>query len=178
VILYGISPLPKEDQMLGKEKSSKIRDESVVSYGRAVSSEENTVIGKQITIEGTVRGKEDLLVEGSVKGSIELAGNHLTVGLNGQVEADIQAENVTIRGHVMGNVDALAKVSITKEADFNGEIHAKSISIEDGAYLKAVIELEKEPEMKSIRPVKLDDKAASNTTQKSAILTAEADKAK
>ena len=72
--------------MLGKDKNIKTRDESIVTYERAVSSEEKTVIGKQITIEGTVRGKEDLLVEGSVKGSIELAGNHLTVGLNGQVE--------------------------------------------------------------------------------------------
>lgn len=164
--------------MLGKDKSTKIRDESIVTYGRAVSSEEKTVIGKQITIEGTVRGKEDLLVEGSVKGSIELAGNHLTVGLNGQVEADIQAENVTIRGRVTGKVDALAKVAITKEADFSGEIHAKSISVEDGAYLKAVIELEKESQMKNIRPVKLGDKAASDMSQGPAVLTTEADKAK
>ena len=164
--------------MLGKDKVTKTYDEPIITPGRTVSSEEKTVIGKQITIDGTVRGKEDLLVEGSVKGSIELAGNHLTVGLNGQVEADIKAENVTIRGRVIGNVDAIAKVSITKEADFNGEIHAKSISVEDGAFLKAVIELEKESETKNIRPVKLGDKAASDTTQKSAILTAEADKAK
>ena len=164
--------------MLGKDKVTKTYDEPIITPERAVSSEEKTVIGKQITIEGTVRGKEDLLVEGSVKGSIELAGNHLTVGLNGQVEADIKAENVTIRGRVIGNVDALAKVSITKEADFNGEIHAKSISVEDGAYLKAVVELEKESEMKNIRPVKLGDKSVYDTSPKSAILTSEADKAK
>ncbi len=164
--------------MLKKRKTNETDTEPIISPARAVSSEEKTVIGKQITIEGTVRGKEDLLIEGAVKGSIELTGHHLTVGLNGQVEADIQAENVTIRGCVIGNVNALAKVSITKEADFNGEIHAKSISVEDGAYLKAVIELEKESQMKNIRPVKLGDKAASDTSQKPANLTTEADKAK
>jgi len=164
--------------MLRKDKSTKTKDEPIITPTRAVSSEEKTVIGKQITIEGTVRGKEDLLVEGSVKGGIELPGHHLTVGLNGQVEADIQAENVTIRGRVIGNVNALAKVSITKEADFNGEIHAKSISVEDGAYLKAVIELEKESQKQNIRAVKLGDKAASDTSQEPAILATEADKAK
>ena len=164
--------------MLGKEKSTKTREEPIITPTRPVSSEEKTVIGKQITIEGTVRGKEDLLVEGSVKGSIELAGHHLTVGLNGQVEADIQAENVTIRGRVIGNVNALAKVSITKDADFNGEIHARSISVEDGAYLKAMIELEKESQKKNIRPVKLGDKAASDSSQEPAMLSTEADKAK
>ena len=164
--------------MLKKRKTNETDTEPIISPARAVSSEEKTVIGKQITIEGTVRGKEDLLIEGAVKGSIELTGHHLTVGLNGQVEADIQAENVTIRGCVIGNVNALAKVSITKEADFNGEIHAKSISVEDGAYLKAVIELEKESQKQNIRAVKLGDKAASDTSQAPAILATEADKAK
>ena len=142
-------------------KTNEPDTEPVISPARAVPSEEKTVVGKQITIEGTVRGKEDLLIEGAVKGSIELIEHHLTVGLSGQVESDIQAENVTIKGHVTGNVNALAKVSITKEADFNGEIHAKSISVEDGAFLKAVIELKREPLKKPVSVVKPEVKSAS-----------------
>ena len=42
------------------------------------------------------------------------------------------------------------KVEITKEADFNGEIRARSISVEDGAMLKAVIELERESQIKAV----------------------------
>ncbi len=147
--------------MLGKDKSSGTESEPVISPARHLSSEEKTVIGKQITIEGKVRGKEGLLIEGSVKGSIELAGHHLTVGLNGQVEADIQAENVTISGRVIGNVKALAKVSITKEADFKGEIKAKSISVEEGALLKGSIELEQEPNKKTSTFNKISDETPS-----------------
>ncbi len=147
--------------MLGKDKSSRTESEPVISPARHLSSEEKTVIGKQITIEGKVRGKEGLLIEGSVKGSIELAGHHLTVGLNGQVEADIQAENVTISGRVIGKVNALATVSITKEANFNGEIHAKSISVEEGALLKACIELEREPKKKTRPFTKISDETPS-----------------
>jgi len=109
---------------------------------------EKTVIGENIAIEGDIRGKEDLLIQGSVKGSVQLEKHHLTVGARGQVEAEITADNVTISGRLMGNIKALGKVEITKEADFTGEIKAKRISVEDGAYLKAVIELEREPEKK------------------------------
>ena len=109
---------------------------------------DKTIIGEGITIEGTIRGKEDLIIEGTVKGNIEVAGNHLTVGRNGVVEAEINAESVTISGRLKGNVKASGRVAITEEADFNGEIHARTISVKDGAFLKAVIELERQAESK------------------------------
>jgi cytoskeletal protein CcmA (bactofilin family) len=58
---------------------------------------------------------------------------------------------VTVSGELTGNIEATGKVEITKEADFKGEIKAKSISVEDGAYLKAVIELEREPRDQSVK---------------------------
>ncbi|MFA9497480.1 MAG: polymer-forming cytoskeletal protein [Deltaproteobacteria bacterium] len=112
---------------------------------KPVPVDQKTIIGDQISIEGAIRGKEDLLIEGSVKGSIEVKAHRLTVGVKGQVEAEILAANVTVSGRLAGNVNATGKVEITKEADFSGEIKARSISVEDGAYLKAVIEMDREP---------------------------------
>ena len=119
-----------------------------------VTTVDRTIIGDQIFIEGIIRGKEDLLIEGSVKGSIEMKDHHLTVGSKGQVTAEVQAANVTISGKLVGNVSATGRVEITKAADFNGEIKAKSFSVEDGAYLKAVIEMEREPMKKVSSPDK------------------------
>lgn len=113
------------------------------------SSEEKTVVGKQISIEGSICGKENLLIEGSMKGKIELEEHQVTVGSRGQVEAEIHAKDVTISGRMTGNIQALGKVQITKEAEFNGEVKAKQFSVEDGAYIKAVIELERETKMPS-----------------------------
>ena len=87
-----------------------------------------------------------------MKGKIELEKNQITVGTKGRVEAEIHADNVTISGRLTGNIKALGKVSITKGANFTGEIKARSISVEDGAYLKAAIELEQEPQ-KGVPPV-------------------------
>ncbi len=105
-----------------------------------------TVIGERITINGDIRGNENLVIEGSMQGKIELDKNQITVGAKGRVEAIIHAGNVIVSGRLSGNIKALGKVSITKGANFTGEIKARSISVEDGAYLKATIELEREPQ--------------------------------
>lgn len=148
------------------KKSKKANAEPKVSTS-PVTMVDRTIIGDQIFIEGTIRGEEDLLIEGSVKGNIEMKAHHLTVGSKGQVEAEVRAANVTISGKLEGNIYATGKVEITKSADFNGEIKAKSISVEDGAYLKAVIELEREPTQKTVPLVKPDAKASSEPTKES-----------
>ena len=161
--------------MLGKDK--RVKKDDIPDSG-PVSMVEKTIIGEHISIEGSILGKEDLLIEGSVKGSVKLDECHLTVGTKGQVEGEIQAENVTISGRLMGNIKARGKVEITKEADFNGEIKAKNISVEDGAYLKAVIELEREPEKKAAPLGKLTGLSASVPGNEPITLTGDSDKRK
>ncbi len=105
------------------------------------SQKEKTVIGELISIDGTVRAKEDLIIQGSLKGSMELEKNHAIIGPKGNVEADIAAENITICGKMNGNASVKGKVEITHEAEFVGQIKTKRIAIEDGAYVKATIEM-------------------------------------
>ena len=157
------------------KKNKKVNTDTAPSHIPA-PVEGKTIIGEQITIDGTIHGKEDLLIEGSVKGRIEVETHHLTVGSRGQVEAEIQASNVTISGRLVGNINAAGKVEITKEADFNGEIKAKSISVEDGAYLKAVIELKREPEKKPVTVVKPEGKSASEPVKEPFALAGKSNK--
>ena len=44
------------------------------------------IIGSQITIQGSLTGAEDLIVEGRIEGTIKLS-NHLTVASGGVVDA-------------------------------------------------------------------------------------------
>ena len=144
--------------MLKKDKKVDMDNKPSIIQAPA---EGRTIIGEKIAIDGAIRGKEDLFIEGSVKGRIEVEAHHLTVGTRGQVEAEIQAANVTISGTLVGNINAAEKVKITKEADFNGEITAKTISVEDGAFLKAVIELKREPHKKPVSVVKPEETSTS-----------------
>jgi cytoskeletal protein CcmA (bactofilin family) len=107
------------------------------------------VIGENITIEGTVHAKEDIIMEGRIKGTIEAKSHRITIGPKGHIEADVDAEDVVIGGKMIGKVVAHNKVQITKDADFTGSIIAKRIAIEDGAYIKATIELEKQEQKTS-----------------------------
>ena len=111
-------------------------------------SKENTTIGERIAIEGSIRGEENLVIEGTMKGNIEMGKHNFSIGPNGQVDGDIHAQNVSINGRFKGSIKALGKVAVTKEADFNGEIKAKSFSVEDGAYFKGVVELDRDPHKK------------------------------
>jgi len=129
-----------------KEKSIK-REIAPVSGMESLGGK--TIIGESITMNGDIHGNEDLVIEGFVKGKIELKKHNLTVSSKGEVEGEILAENVTVNGRMTGNIRALGKVEIKKEAYFNGEIKTKEIIVEDGAYLKAGIGLEREPDKKA-----------------------------
>ena len=131
---------------------------------------DKSLIGEQISIEGTIRGKGDLVIEGTVKGSIEVVGHHLTIGAKGQVESEIHADNVTISGKLKGNVNAKGTVEITRNADFEGEIKASSLSVQDGANLRAGIELKQEPTASVSR---LADKTASQTDKETPVSASE-----
>jgi len=113
------------------------------------TSDKNTTIGAGITIEGSIRGEENLVIEGTMKGTIEMGKHNFSIGPKGRLDGEIQAQDVSINGQFKGTIKALGKVAVTKEADFNGEIKAKSFSVEDGAYFKGVVELDREPHQKS-----------------------------
>jgi len=159
-------------------KKKKNEEPAFLRAPSPVSAAAKTIIGEQVSIEGRIKGGEDLVIEGTVEGSIDLEKCHLTVGPKGEVKAEIQAGNVTISGRVTGNIIAQDKVEITKEANFNGDIKAKRISVEDGAYLKAVIEVEREPQKKAPRNDKTIGMAASGADKESITLASEAEKGK
>ena len=102
-------------------------------------------IGKSVVIKGELSGSEDLYVDGQVEGSIELRGNSLTVGPNGRVKARISAKSVAIQGSVEGTVTASERVELRKSAVVNGDIVTQRIAMEEGAFFKGKVDIQKEP---------------------------------
>jgi cytoskeletal protein CcmA (bactofilin family) len=99
------------------------------------------IIGRGITIRGSLTGGGDLVIEGRVEGQINLK-NHLTIEGSGKVEADIRADELTINGEAAGNIDASTKVAINASAKVNGDIKAHRVVIEDGAVFNGSIEMD------------------------------------
>ena len=108
-----------------------------------MNSNEQATIGKSLIIKGEVTGSEALYIDGRVEGSINLAGNRVTIGRNGVVSANVVAREIVIIGKVRGNLNASDRVDIRNEGSLTGDVIAQRISIEDGAFFKGGIDIQK-----------------------------------
>jgi cytoskeletal protein CcmA (bactofilin family) len=122
-----------------------------VRVAPAASTGEQATIGKGLFIKGEITGSESLFIDGKVEGSVNLPGNRVTVGRNGQVAASITAREIVVLGKVRGNMSATDRVDIRAEGSLSGDVAAARISIEDGAFFKGGIDIRK-PEGKPAQP--------------------------
>jgi cytoskeletal protein CcmA (bactofilin family) len=109
-------------------------------------------IGKSVTIKGQIFSREDLVVDGEIEGAIELNDHRLTVGPNGRLRAGIKAREIVVLGSIDGNVEALDKIDIRRDAKLVGDIKTARIIIEDGAYFKGSIDIVKTDAPKPAQP--------------------------
>ena len=109
----------------------------------ASATGEQATIGKSLVVKGELTGSESLYIDGKVEGAINLPGNRVTVGRNGQVAANIVAREVVVLGKVRGNCQASDRVDIRSEGSLTGDVIAARISIEDGAFFKGGIDIRK-----------------------------------
>lgn len=100
-------------------------------------------IGKSVVIKGELSGSEDLYLDGEVEGTIELSGNSLTIGPNGRIRAHAHAKDIVIHGKVNGNIRA-DRVELKKSALVTGDMITQRIVIEDGAFFKGAIDIQRE----------------------------------
>ncbi|WP_407272324.1 polymer-forming cytoskeletal protein [Radiobacillus sp. PE A8.2] len=91
----------------------------------------DTVVGAGSTFEGTIKTEGSVRVEGKVLGDITCSGD-LTVGASGNIEANIDARNITIAGTISGNVRASGIVHIEKKGHLLGNAHMKAFIIDEG----------------------------------------------
>ena len=82
-----------------------------------------------------------MVLNGTVKGNIEINKFSLFIGPSGKLEGDVYVQNLKIRGHMRGLINASGKVEITKEANYSAKIICKNILVEEGAYFDASVEL-------------------------------------
>lgn len=110
------------------------------------------MIGKTITIKGDISGEENLVIEGTVNGTVHLKGNDLTVGQSGRVTANLTANVVRIDGEVKGDIVGVEKVVITKSGKVQGNIVGPRVTLEDGAKFKGSIDMDPSSAERSATP--------------------------
>ena len=98
-------------------------------------------IGKSVMIKGQILSREDLYLDGEMEGTVEVPEHRLTIGPHAKLQASIRAREVVVLGSVNGNVEAIEKIDIRKDARLVGDIKTGGIVIEDGAFFKGSIDI-------------------------------------
>jgi cytoskeletal protein CcmA (bactofilin family) len=100
-------------------------------------------LGPSLHVKGEITGNEDLHIDGSVEGMVHLDERRLTIGASAKVTADVVAREVVVYGSVKGNLRAKDRIEIKKDGSVVGDLTTARIMIEDGAYFKGAIEIDR-----------------------------------
>lgn len=96
-----------------------------------------TVLGAKAVLEGKLKSEGNVRLDGTFTGTLEISGNVL-VGETAKITADINARNISIAGAVRGNVNG-NKVQLLRTGRIWGDIHAKALATEEGAFIDGKI---------------------------------------
>ena len=92
----------------------------------------STSVDASSTLEGTLRCKQTLRIDGYVKGEVECERT-VVVGEGARVFASIAADEVQIAGTIEGDICARRKITLERTAIVRGDLTTPGIVIEEGA---------------------------------------------
>ena len=119
--------------------SRKSTGKNITSPGK--TSTQLAMIGPSIHFKGELTGEEGLIIDGSIEGTIDLKGNELIVGENGEIKADVFAKTIKVNGVLNGELHGAEKVHISYTGDVTGNIYSPKVVIEEGAKFKGRIDM-------------------------------------
>tara|TARA_Y100001934_G_C12027583_1_gene619793 strand:+ start:176 stop:697 length:522 start_codon:yes stop_codon:yes gene_type:complete len=112
------------------------------SASQKSGSQKPATIGSSIAIHGDVTGEEDLVVDGSIQGTVNFKDNNLVVSKNGRVTANINARIIRVDGEVEGELCGSEQVVISPSGTVRGDIRAPRVVLEDGCTFRGSVDME------------------------------------
>ncbi len=100
-------------------------------------------LGPSVIVKGEISGDEDLQIDGKVEGPVSLGGHRLTIGRTAHMTAELVAREIVVYGKVDGDLRARDRIEIKKDGAVVGDLTTARIVIEDGAYFKGKIEIDR-----------------------------------
>ncbi len=110
------------------------------SPATSATASQSTLVGKTLRIKGDIYSEDEMLIEGRIQGTITVK-NRVVIGRDGEVEAEIDARDVVIKGKVTGNVRGSQRVEIVPAGSLHGNIHSPRVVIADSGYFEGNIEM-------------------------------------
>jgi len=92
-----------------------------------------SIIGEDLSITGNVISKGEVQVDGQIEGDVHCGS--LIVGEKAEITGGIVAEDVVVRGRVMGSVRGV-RVTMQASSHVEGDVFHKALAIEQGAFFE------------------------------------------
>jgi cytoskeletal protein CcmA (bactofilin family) len=132
----------REDQELGSSPQLRIGEQ------QPIRTKNVSVIGPTLIFRGELSADEDLVIEGTIEGTIAHHKKNLTIGAKGRVSADIHASSVLVEGQLDGDIHSDGLVSLAKGSTVNGNIYCARLVLQDGARFNGKVEMAKQSPLK------------------------------
>jgi cytoskeletal protein CcmA (bactofilin family) len=98
----------------------------------AVTPQSGGVLSSGVSINGSVKFRNELLIDGQVEGKINSTGR-LTIGKNGRIRGEVRAKSVTVQGTVNGNIFADERCELQAGCTLRGDIEAPRFVVDENA---------------------------------------------
>lgn len=113
-----------------------------------------STIGEDLTITGNVTSKGALYLDGQVQGDVRCVA--LVLGENARLEGSVVAEEVMVRGRLIGSVRAL-RVALQSKSHVEGNLFHTSLSIEQDTHFEGESRPSEDPlsassEVRTVKP--------------------------
>ena len=90
------------------------------------------LLSKGVSIKGSVKFLNELLIDGQVEGTINSPGK-LSIGEHAQITGEIRAKSVKVRGTVEGNIFATERCELEAGCTLRGDIEAPRLVVDENA---------------------------------------------
>ena len=100
-------------------------------------------LGADDVLQGRLEVEGDLNIAGKVEGELKASGS-VTIDSGASVQASIEGANVSVRGHVTGNVTAKRRLTLGGSGRLNGDVKVGRLTVEDGATLNGNVTMSQE----------------------------------
>ncbi|PIT94552.1 hypothetical protein COT98_03105 [Candidatus Falkowbacteria bacterium CG10_big_fil_rev_8_21_14_0_10_39_9] len=101
-----------------------------------------TIIGESIRVKGNFNGNGNIIIDGSLEGSLKTKGN-VFIGPKAKVTGSIEAQEVIINGEISGNLLVKDYLTVGETAKINGDIECNRISVDTGAIINGKCQMVK-----------------------------------
>ena len=118
----------------------------------------SSVLGATLRFRGDLTADEDLIVQGSVEGSI-VHTQSLTIGPDGSMKGDVHARVIFVDGRVDGDLYAAESVTLRATAKLRGNVFAPRLSISEGAFFQGQIDMQSARALHAVPATALDNQA-------------------